>query len=48
MIGEELGMPFLSMSPIEKRDRDGEVHSAHAITFNTEAHIRQLEFVFYC
>lgn len=47
VVRDELCMPLLSLSPIAKRDAEGEVESGYAITFDAESHIRQLEHVFH-
>lgn len=47
VVRDALCMPLLSLSPIAKRDAEGEVESGYAITFDAESHIRQLEHVFH-
>lgn len=42
---EELSTPLLSLSPIAHRSVDDEVESAHAITFDSTTHIRELEHI---
>lgn len=49
MLQKELAMSLLSMTPIAKHNRSGDVVSAHALRFDAINYIRQLEcnFIYY-